>query len=763
MLYVYIGLLAGIIGILISIGIYLWIERQPTGTEKMVNVWRAIREGAQAYMKRQIKTIMLFSLALSFIAAISVYIGYRIKFLPTHPELHREIVLETVLIGISVLLGSASSVAAAFLSMDASTRANVRTTEAARKGSWEALRTAVLGGAVLGFSVPSISIFALALLYLAFFKIVGGEATPLTLRMILDSLAGFAFGASLSALFAQVGGGIYTKAADVGADLVGKVEAGIPEDDPRNPAVIADQVGDNVGDCAGRGADIFESVTAEMLGTMIVGWAVYFMLINAGIPADKAVHFIFLPLLTGAVRVIATIPGVLVAAYQKRFKDPMEPLRNGVIVSAIFAIIGFFFVFYLVLPDAWLNLFLASMSGIIAAIIVVLITNYYTGLKAKSVIEIAKASQSSTALTILQGLTVGMRATFVPIVVISIALFVSFYLGMNIPLPVIETQQLIAGIPVAKFIYGVFGTAMATLGMLSLAGIIMTLDGAGPIADNAMGIAEMAELEKEVRERLEPLDALGNVTKALTKGFAMGSAALAALLLFQAFVQDYVARDPSVIHSVAGTYEMSLAGFIESMKSFLGRLVLIRPDIMISFLIGAMIPYLFSSLTLEAVTKAAWMMVEEVRRQFREKPGILAGTEKPDYYRAVDISTSYAIKNMLLPALSILIPPIILGLLFGGPAVGALVVGATASAVVLAIMMMWGGAAWDNAKKYIEAGNFGGKRSPAHAAAVVGDTVGDPLKDTAGPSLHIVIKLLNTISLVFIPIYMIWLMSSVLP
>lgn len=763
MLYVYIGLLTGIVGILVSLGLYLWIERQPTGTEKMVNVWKAIREGAQAYMKRQIKTIFFFSLILSLVSAASVYIGYYIKFLPVHPELHREIVIESTLIGISVLLGSASSIAAAFLSMDASTRANVRTTEAARKGSWEALKTAVLGGAVLGFSVPSISITALALLYLIFFRIIGGETTPLTIRMVLDSLAGFAFGASLSALFAQVGGGIYTKAADVGADLVGKVEAGIPEDDPRNPAVIADQVGDNVGDCAGRGADIFESVTAEMLGTMIVGWAVYFMLLKAGMPAEKAVHFIYLPLLTGAVRVIATIPGVLVAAFQKRFKDPIEPMRNGVIVSAIVSIIGFFFVFYLALPEAWVNLFLASMSGIISAIVVVLITNYYTGLKAKAVIGIAEASQSSTALTILRGLTVGMRATFIPILVISIALFISFYLGMNLPLPVVESQQLIAGIPVAKFIYGVFGTAMATLGMLSLAGIIMTLDGAGPIADNAMGIAEMSDLEKEVRERLEPLDAIGNVTKALTKGFAMGSAALAALLLFQAFVQDYVARDPFVIQKFGNDVEMSLQGFIRSMETFLNRLVLIRPDIMISFLIGAMLPYLFSSLTLDAVTKAAWVMVEEVRRQFREKPGILKGTEKPDYFKAVDISTSYAIKNMLLPALSILIPPLIIGLLFGGPAVGALVVGATASAVVLAIMMMWGGAAWDNAKKYIEAGHFGGKKSPAHAAAVVGDTVGDPLKDTAGPSLHIVIKLLNTISLVFIPIYMIWLMSSVVP
>lgn len=763
MLFLYIGIVTGLIGIVISIYLYLWIERRPKGTEKMVEVWKAIREGAKAYMKRQTKTILTFSIILSLVAGLSVYLGYRIKFLTVHPELHHEVFLETVLLSVSVLFGSISSLAAAFLSMDASTKANIRVSEAARINSWEALRTAVLGGAVLGFSVPSISIFALSSLYIVFFKILGGELTPFTIRIVLDILAGFAFGASLSALFAQVGGGIYTKAADIGADLVGKVEAGIPEDDPRNPAVIADLVGDNVGDCAGRGADIYESVTAEMLGTMIVGWAVYFLSIKAGVEPALAINFVFLPLLTGAVRIVATIPGVIVSAFQKRFKDPMIPMRNGVIVSAITAILGFFFVFYYALPNAWLHFFAASTTGIVAAIAIVILTNIYTGYKSKSVEEIARASQSSPALTILQGLTVGMRSTFIPMVIIACAILISFLLGMYSPLTVIEASHSIAGIPIAKFIYGIFGTAMATLGMLSLAGIIMTLDGAGPIADNAMGIAEMSGLEREIRERLEPLDALGNVTKALTKGFAMGSAALAALLLFQAFVQDYVARDPKIVIYSSHMLEISLEGFMDSMISFLNRLILIRPDIMAAFIIGVMLPYLFSSLTLQAVTRAAWMMVEEVRKQFRERPGILEGKEKPDYYRAVDISTSFALKNMLLPALSVLVPPLVIGLLFGGPAVGALVVGATAGSVVLAIVMMWGGAAWDNAKKYIEAGNFGGKKSPAHAAAVVGDTVGDPLKDTAGPSLHIVIKLLNTISLVFIPIYMLWLMSSVLP
>ncbi len=760
---VLVGLSAGLAGILISIFIYLWIQRQPLGDENMVNVWSAIREGANAYMKRQIRTILLFSAVISVVVALSVYAGYSIKVLPAHPELKGEVTLESILIGVSVLLGSAASLTAAFLSMDASTKANVRTTEAAKKGVKYALKVAVLGGSVLGFSVPSVSVFALALLFIVYSIIVGEAATPFNLRVVLDGLAGFAFGASLSALFAQIGGGIYTKAADVGADLVGKVEVGIPEDDPRNPAVIADQVGDNVGDCAGRGADIFESVTAEMLGTMIVGWTVYFFLVEAGYPITEALSFVFLPFLTGAVRVIATIPGILVSAYQGDFKDPMEPLRNGVVASAVTAVVGFFLVFYFLMPKVWAYFFMASLAGIVAAIIIVLVTNYYTGREAKPVVEIAEASRVSPALTILQGLTIGMNATFIPIIVIALTLLASFALGMTAPLPVIMSNYTIGSIPIARFIYGIYGTAAATLGMLSLAGIIMTLDGAGPITDNASGIAEMSELSPEVRGRLDPLDSIGNVTKALTKGYAMGSAALAALLLFQAFIQDYVARNPAVIQVTGTDASLNLGSFISVMDYLLNHLMLMRADILVSVLVGAMLPFLFSSLALRAVTKAAWNMVEEVRRQFREKPGILKGIEKPDYYRAVDISTQFALKNMITPTLSVILTPLIIGLLFGGPAVGALVIGTTTSGIVLAITMMWGGAAWDNAKKYIEAGHLGGKGSTAHAAAVIGDTVGDPLKDTAGPSLHIVIKLLNTISLVFIPLYMIWLLQGVFP
>ena len=761
--YVYIGLLFGLVGLAIALLIYKYVQKLPMGTEKMIEIWKAIRDGSSAYMKRQFKTIMSFSLLMAVVAALSVYVGYRVRILSIYPELKHEVFLETILVGVSVVFGSLFSLGAAFLSMDASTKANVRTTEAAKKGTWHALKTSVLGGSVLGFSVPSMSLFGLSLLFIVYSILLGKpEENPLYLRLVLDGLAGFAFGASLAALFAQLGGGIYTKAADIGADLVGKVEAGIPEDDPRNPAVIADQVGDNVGDCAGRGADVFESVTAEMLGAMIIGWALYFFLVNSGLQFGEAVKYVFLPLVIGGIGVISTIPGVLVASYQKRFKEPMEPLRNGVIVSSIVAIIGFLIAYKIITPNVWTYLFATTLYGVITAILIVIVTNVYTGSTAKPVIEISEASQSGPAITILQGLSVGMRATGLPILIIGVALILAFLTGAKMPLP-IPTEATLGGLSLAKFVYGVYGTAMATMGMLALAGIIMTLDGAGPITDNAGGIAEMSGLEEEVRDRIEPLDALGNVTKALTKGYAMGSAALAALLLFQAFVQDYVARDPSVLKMIDGTATISLTGFITAIKSFLSYLLLVRPEVVMSALIGAMIPFFFTALALKAVSKAAFQMVEEVRRQFRERPGILEGKEKPDYYRAVDISTRYAIKSMTAPALVVILAPLIIGALFGGPAVGALVIGATVSAISLAITMMWGGAAWDNAKKYIEMGHFGGKGSSAHAAAVVGDTVGDPLKDTAGPSLHIVVKLLNTISLVFIPLYMLWLLSSVFP
>jgi len=688
-------------------------------------------------MSKQLKTIMSFTLGLAVAVAIMIYAVYTMA-MNVEPAIASK---EALLTGISVLIGGSASIAAAFFSMDASTRTNVRTTEAGKQGSLAALRVSVLGGGVLGFSVYSLSLLGLSVLFLVYSMFAEGLSEMIEFRMVLDALAGFAFGASLSALFAQLGGGIYTKSADIGADLVGKVEAGIPEDDPRNPAVIADQVGDNVGDCAGRGADIFESVTAETLGGMIIGWVLYVL--------TKDPLFMVLPLAIGAVGIISTIFGIIAILSYKKFKEPFEPFAFGIVVSAIISVITYALVVYWLFPAQWLYMLGAGVAGIIGATLVVLSTNRYTGLHAKIVREVADASESGPALNILGGLSVGMRAVAEPIIIIAAALGVAFFCGKLMPINVEQGGWLI------EFIKGVFGTALATRGMLSLAGTIMTLDGAGPITDNAAGIAEMSGLSKEIRENLEPLDAVGNTTKALTKGYAMASATIATLLLFQAFIQDYVARE-------VGITSITVSGLLEAMGTFINELLLIKPGIIIAVLIGALLPYLFSGIALKVVTQAAFKMVEEVRRQFREIPGLLEGKAKPDYYRAVAISTEHALKGMMAPSLVIIITPLIIGLLFGGPGIGALVIGATASTIPLAIMMMWGGATWDNAKKFIEAGNLGGKGSPAHQAAVVGDTVGDPLKDTVGPSLHILIKLLNTISLVFIPLYMLWLLYGIL-
>jgi K(+)-stimulated pyrophosphate-energized sodium pump len=728
---------SGVVGILIAVILYYLVQRYPKGSQKMVEVWSAIREGAKAYMSKQIKTILSFTLGLSIVVSIVIYTIYT-----TAMKVPSDIALkETILTALSVFIGGASSIGAAFFSMDASTKTNVRVTEAGKESSLKALKVSILGGGVLGFSVYSLSLLCLSILFLVYSSMGANLPEEVEFRMALDALTGFAFGASLSALFAQLGGGIYTKAADIGADLVGKIEEGIPEDDPRNPAVIADQVGDNVGDCAGRGADIFESVTAETLGGMIIGWVLY-VLTNQPL-------FMVLPLVIGAVGVISTIAGLVGILSYRRFKEAFEPFAFGTVVSAIVSILTYALVVYLLFPLQWLYMLLAGTAGIIGATLVVLSTNRYTGMKSKLVQEVAQAAQSGPAINILSGLSVGMRAVAEPIIIIAATLGVAFYAGKSMPLPSVADGWLV------DFIKGVFGTALATRGMLSLAGIIMTLDGAGPIADNAGGIAEMAGLEKKVRANLEPLDAVGNTTKALTKGYAMASATIATLLLFQAFIQDYVARQIGII-------ELNASVLLQGMREFIGYIILLKPDIIISFLIGALLPYLFSGIVLKAVSRAAFKMVEEVRRQFKKIPGLLEGKSKPDYYRAVSISTEYALKSMIGPAVLIIVTPLIIGILFGGPGIGALVIGATASTIPLAIMMMWGGATWDNAKKFIEAGNLGGKHSPTHQAAVVGDTVGDPLKDTSGPSLHILIKLLNTISLVFIPLYFLWVLHGVI-
>jgi K(+)-stimulated pyrophosphate-energized sodium pump len=716
-----------LVGILAALWLIISVRRYPKGNEKMVAVWAAIRQGSNAYLRRQFKTIAYISVLLA--VAIFATFGHSYG-----------ITLGTE-IALSFLLGVTFSLTAAYIAMYSATNANVRSTAAAEKSTYEALKVATLGGAALGLAVISMSLLGLSILYAAF-----GDP---------GVLAGFGFGASLAALFAQLGGGIFTKSADVGADLVGKVEEDFPEDDPRNPAAIADNVGDNVGDEAGRGADLFESLTAENLGGMIIGLIVSIILFGKLTNYSQiSIYYVTMPLLVRALGIVATLIGLIVAVYEKKFKNPIKPTRDGLLVATVVAGVLMFIATWVVFgpggvtPDgsanASLSLYGCMVSGLAAGLLIVVYTEYYTGSAAKPVIRIAERSRSGPALTVMSGMSTGLISAGLPLVTVAAALLISFGLG--------EQFASIANLG-NTFLGGVYGTTMSAMGMLSTAGIVLTMDGLGPIVDNAGGIAEMSGASPEVRERIDPLDALGNTTKALTKGYAMGSAVLASLLLFQAFLLE-VARYKANIISLATIGPAQATALANSLNSLGTDLALNHPQIVIGLLIGGMLPFVFSGTAIEAVANGSYKMVEEVRRQFKETPGLREGKALPDYSRAVDISTRTALRLMVTPGLIVVLTPIIMGVVLGWAAVGALVIGATVSAVPLAIMMMWGGAAMDNSKKYVEAGNLGGKGTETHAATVVGDTVGDPWKDTAGPSLHILIKLLNTISLVFIPLFL---------
>ncbi|MDR0492569.1 MAG: sodium-translocating pyrophosphatase [Nitrososphaerota archaeon] len=689
--------IAGIIAILVSLLLMRKINKINPGSPKAVAVGNAIREGAYAFLKRQYKTIGVIIVILFALIAIALDIGTAVAF----------------------LIGAVSSLVAGYIAMDNATKANVRTVAAAKNGPNAALQTAFYGGATMGFAVVGLSLLSVSLLFLAY----GGWDVLFSGTFTIDSKAGITaasaivgmgFGASLVALFAQLGGGIYTKAADVGADLVGKVEAGIPEDDPRNPAVIADNVGDNVGDSAGRGADLFESAVGENIGGMVIGG-----LVSA---ATGNILFLIFPLIVRALGIFGTLIAMpFVKLNPNEVHTPMKALRKGLNVSTIFSAIMFLIASIAFFGDAWYYIFGCLLTGLIASVLIDQITDYYTGRDRKPVGQIAEASQTGSATNIITGLAVGLETTALPIITLVIALLVSYVLG----------SQFATTVGINAYTGGVYGTALATMGMLAVMGMVLALDGFGPIADNAAGIAEMSG-ETTGIETMEALDAVGNTTKALTKGFALGSALLAAQLLFQTYAEEAMAQ-------------LGLNSFAIDIS---------QPAILVAAFIGAMIPFLFSSQAINAVGKAATQMVNEVRRQFKEIPGIMEGTGKPDYGRAVDISTKAALKGMVIPGVMVIVVPLIVGVLLGPLAVGALVIGATLTAVPLALFMNTGGGAWDNAKKYIEAGHFGGKRSAAHSAAVVGDTVGDPLKDTAGPSLHVLIKLLSTLAIVFIPLFL---------
>ena len=693
--------IAGVLAIVVSLLLMRRIGKMSPGGPKAVEVGEAIREGAYAFLKRQYKTIAIITGIVFVLLTIGLGIGTAVSF----------------------LIGAVASLAAGYIAMDNATKANVRTVAAAKDGAEAALKTAFYGGATMGFAVVGLSLLGVSFLFLiyggfgALFETSNVADAASLARTAAGGIVGMGFGASLIALFAQLGGGIFTKAADIGADIVGKVEAGIPEDDPRNPACIADNVGDNVGDSAGRGADLFESATGENIGGMVIGGLITLAVGQA--TGHYNLIFLIFPLIARALGIFATLVGMpFVKLNEAESKHPMKALRKGLLVTTIVSAILFLIATIFLLGNIYL--YFCLLSGLVASVAIDYITDYYTGRDRNPVIKIAKASETGSATNIITGLAVGLETAALPIVSLVTALLASYWFG----------TQFAAQIGIDAFIGGIYGTTLATMGMLAVMGMVLALDGFGPIADNAAGIAEMSG-EKGAEETMEALDAVGNTTKALTKGFALGSALLAAQLLFQTFSEE------AKLHFGLTSFTVDIS----------------NPAVLVAAFIGAMMPFLFSSQAISAVGKAASEMVAEVRRQFKEMPGILEGTTKPDYGKAVDISTKSALKGMVVPGLVVLVIPIVVGVLLGPIAVGALVIGATLTAVPLALLMNTGGGAWDNAKKYIEAGHLGGKNSPAHQAAVVGDTVGDPLKDTAGPSLHVLIKLLSTLSIVFIPLF----------
>ncbi|MDR2700182.1 MAG: sodium-translocating pyrophosphatase [Nitrososphaerota archaeon] len=690
--------IAGIIAIVASLLLMQKINRMDPGSPKAQEIAQAIRVGAYAFLKRQYKTISIITAVIFVLIAIALDVGTAAAF----------------------LIGAVASLSAGYIAMDNATKANVRSVAAAKISADKALKTAFYGGATMGFAVVGLSLLGVTALFLIyggysaiFDQTLTARAAAQLGRDAASGIVGMGFGASLIALFAQLGGGIFTKAADIGADIVGKVEAGIPEDDPRNPACIADNVGDNVGDSAGRGADLFESAIGENIGGMVIGGLLSY--------ATGNLLFLIFPLVVRALGIFATLIGMpFVQLKPSEMNNPMKALRKGVTVTTIVCAILFGIVSFLFFNTAWYYIFGSLMTGLVASVLIDYITDYYTGRDKKPVKKIAQASQTGSATNIITGIAVGLETVALPIITLVIALIISYVFG----------QQYALANDLNSFEGGIYGTTLATMGMLAVMGIVLALDGFGPIADNAAGIAEMSG-EHSSAETMGTLDAVGNTTKALTKGFALGSALLAAQLLFHTYITE-----------------------VELQTGVHIAIDISQPVVIIAGFIGAMLPFLFSAQAIDAVGKAATKMVAEVRRQFKEIPGILDGTTKPEYDKAVDISTKAALSGMVVPGVIVVVVPIIVGVLMGPIAVGALVIGCTMTAVPLALFMNTGGGAWDNAKKYIEAGHLGGKNSPAHQSAVVGDTVGDPLKDTAGPSLHVLIKLLSTLSIVFIPLFL---------